>query len=86
MQTHEKFVNAVRFSPDGARVLSVGSDRKGIFLDGKTGQQLSVWDLKDAHQSSIYMCAWSGDAKQILTCSADKTAKLWNAETLALEK
>lgn len=35
---HTNFVNCVRYSPDGSKVVSVGSDKKIQFYDGATGQ------------------------------------------------
>lgn len=34
-----------------------------------------------AHNGGVYGIAWSPDGKQLLTCSGDKTARLWDAET-----
>ena len=35
-------------------------------------------------QSGIYGISWCSDSKRILTCSADKTAKIWEVEGNAL--
>lgn len=75
---HSRFVNCVRFSPDGNKVLSVGSDKKGFLLDGKTGEKIGQLGDGDAHGLGIYACSWSPDGKQVLTVSADKTAKIWD--------
>lgn len=83
MAAHTNFVNCVRYSPDGERVVSVSSDRKIQLYDGKTGEQNG--DIPDAHTGGIYSVSWSPDSTQFLTASADKTVKLWNAATLALE-
>jgi WD40 repeat protein len=82
--THSNFVNCVRFSPDGNRAVSVGSDKLIQAYDGKTGEPTA--DVKNAHAGGIYSVAFSPDSTQFITASADKTVKLWNAETLALEQ
>eukprot|EP01115_Flamella_aegyptia_P006459 TRINITY_DN27069_c0_g1_i2.p1 TRINITY_DN27069_c0_g1~~TRINITY_DN27069_c0_g1_i2.p1 ORF type:complete len:405 (+),score=208.95 TRINITY_DN27069_c0_g1_i2:689-1903(+) len=34
----------------------------------------------NGHTAGIYSCSWSADSKRVLTASADKTCKIWNAE------
>jgi WD40 repeat protein len=76
---HTRFINCVRFSPDGNKVLIVGLDKKGTFLDGKTGDKIGALNGgADAHGLGIYSCSWSPDSKKVLTVSADKTAKIWD--------
>lgn len=38
-------------------------------------------DKTDGHKLGVYSASWSPDSSKILTSSADKTAKLWDAET-----
>ncbi|CAI5513512.1 unnamed protein product [Closterium sp. Naga37s-1] len=75
---HGNYVNCVRFSPDGALLVSVSSDRQGQLFDGKTGEKRGALSTDDAHTGSVYAAAWSPDGKQLLTVSADKTAKVWD--------
>ncbi|GLT37433.1 hypothetical protein SLA2020_117510 [Shorea laevis] len=74
---HSNFVNCVRFSPDGSKFISVGSDKKGIIFDGKSGEKIGELSSEDGHKGSIYSVSWSPDGKQVLTVSADKSAKVW---------
>ncbi|XP_050231429.1 actin-interacting protein 1-2-like [Mercurialis annua] len=74
---HSNFVNCVRFSPDGSKCISVGSDKKGIIYDGKTGEIIGQLSQENGHKFSIYAVSWSPDSKQVLTVSADKSAKIW---------
>ncbi|KAL0441968.1 UNVERIFIED_CONTAM: Actin-interacting protein 1-2 [Sesamum radiatum] len=74
---HSNFVNCVRFSPDGSKFISVGSDKKGIIYDAKTGDIIGELSSEDGHKGSIYAISWSPNSKQVLTVSADKSAKIW---------
>ena len=73
---HSNTVNCVRFSNNSNFIASVGSDKKVIIYDGKTGDVVNVFEA--VHKGSIYACAWSDDDSKLLTCSADMTAKLIN--------
>jgi len=78
---HTRFVNCVRFAPDGSKAITVGSDKIGILYDGKEGNKVGALSSTNAHTAGIYSCSWSPDSKRILTASADKTCKVWDAET-----
>jgi WD40 repeat protein len=80
---HTNFVNCVRYSPDGSKIVSVGSDRKIQLYDGTTGQPAS--EVADAHAGSIYSVCFSPDNSKFVTASGDKTLKIWNAQSLACE-
>ncbi|KAF2069447.1 hypothetical protein CYY_009240 [Polysphondylium violaceum] len=83
---HSRFVNCVRFSPDGEKLVTVSSDKKGVIFDGKTGEKLIDLAADGAHAGGIYCVSWSPDSKQILTASGDKTCKVWDAATGACTK
>ena len=76
--SHTRFVNSVRFSPNGNLLASAGSDKQLILYDGKTGQQVAA---VTGHDGGIYGVSWSPDSSKILTASADKTCKIWDANT-----
>jgi len=78
-KSHDRFVNCVRFSPDGARFFSASSDMKIAVYDGKDG---TVIVEKKVHDGSIYGAMWSPDSSQIMTCSGDGTSKVLDAATL----
>lgn len=80
---HTKFINVVRFSPDGSLIASAGSDSKVWIYDGATGEPRG--ELPTAHTGSIYGLAWSPDSTQLVTASADKTCILWNVPNSAVE-
>eukprot|EP00041_Stephanoeca_diplocostata_P039700 m.1637506 g.1637506 ORF g.1637506 m.1637506 type:complete len:600 (-) comp25916_c0_seq1:304-2103(-) len=78
---HGKFVNMTRFSPDGALVASVDAGGIAHLYDGKEGTFKSALNggSATAHTGGIYGCSWA-DNGHLLTCSADKTVKLWDVE------
>jgi WD40 repeat protein len=85
LREHERFVNCVRYTPDGKFAVSVGADRKILVLDGATGAKVMALEAKEGHSAAIYAAAVSSDGKRVLTASADKTAKIWNLESGAVE-
>jgi len=60
------FVNCIRFSPDGSRFLSVGSDKNGFLFDGRTGEKLGTLSSENGHTGSIYAASWSPSGKQVI--------------------
>jgi WD repeat-containing protein 1 (actin-interacting protein 1) len=82
---HERFVNVVRYSPNGDRFVSGGADGKLILYDGKTGDKLNELG-KPAHGGSIYSVSWDETSKRLLSASGDKTAKLWDIDSGAVLK
>ena len=77
---HARFVNCVRFNPPGSLLASAGQDKKVFLYDGKTGDKKG--EFEQSHKMGVYACSWNGDGTQLLTCSADKTCKIFDAETL----
>ncbi len=67
-------VHCVRYNGQGTVVASVGTDKSVCFYDGKSMELLKK--MEGVHSSSIYSCAWNCDGNELLTCSADGTAKL----------
>lgn len=79
---HTNFVNVCRFSPDGSKLVTGGADGKAFVYDGKTGELLGEMNEPAGriHKGGVYGMAWSPDSKKLLTCSADKTCKIWNMD------
>uniref|UniRef100_A0A8C2AXW0 WD repeat domain 1 n=1 Tax=Cyprinus carpio TaxID=7962 RepID=A0A8C2AXW0_CYPCA len=75
---HSRFVNCVRFSPDGNRYASAGADGQIFLYEGKTGEKLGSLGGEKAHDGGIYAVSWSPDSTQLISASGDKTVKLWD--------
>ncbi|XP_069139831.1 actin-interacting protein 1-like [Argopecten irradians] len=82
LSDHTAFVNAVRYAPQGEVFISGGSDKQAFVYDGKTGDKLGQLG-EPAHKGGIYGLSFSGDGKKILSCSGDKTCKVWDVETMS---
>lgn len=82
-QEHSRFVQAVRYSPDGKYFASGGFDGKVFLYDGNTSDLISEIG-SPAHKGGVYGVAWKHDGTQLLTASGDKTCKLWDVETKEL--
>ncbi|EDW19455.1 actin-interacting protein 1 [Drosophila mojavensis] len=82
-QDHSRFVQAVRYSPDGKFFASAGFDGK-VFLYDATSSDLVGEFGSPAHKGGVYAVAWKPDSTQLLTCSGDKTCRLWQVESREL--
>lgn len=81
---HTNSVFAMKFSPDGKYLFSVGRDA-----------QIRIWDVLGdyveiekipAHLYAINDIAFSPDGRYFVTCSLDKTIKVWDYQKLKLLK
>ena len=84
---HTDLVLAIAVSPDGGMIAS-GSQDKTIKLWNVPAEPAKDPNepLKPAkelkgHGSQVYGLAFSPDGKQLASCSADKTVRLWSVET-----
>ncbi|KAF2857942.1 WD40 repeat-like protein [Piedraia hortae CBS 480.64] len=77
---HDKYVYGAAFSPDGALLVSVGSDRRIWLYNGVSGEVVKSIG-EGEHTSSIFGVAWSPDGKMIVTCSGDQTVRVWEVDS-----
>ena len=56
LQDHKNFVNVCRFSPDGSKYVTSGSDGKAFVYDGKTGELLGEMNepAGKIHKGGVY--------------------------------
>eukprot|EP01096_Ripella_sp_DP13-Kostka_P014419 TRINITY_DN64_c0_g1_i1.p2 TRINITY_DN64_c0_g1~~TRINITY_DN64_c0_g1_i1.p2 ORF type:complete len:602 (-),score=332.37 TRINITY_DN64_c0_g1_i1:59-1864(-) len=81
IKNHTRFVNCVRFSPDGNLFASAGSDKKIFLFDGKEGQFKAELGGEGAHTGGVYSVSWGPDSSKLITASGDRTTKLWDVNT-----
>mmetsp|Transcript_149122 Transcript_149122/g.211924 ORF Transcript_149122/g.211924 Transcript_149122/m.211924 type:complete len:600 (+) Transcript_149122:24-1823(+) len=77
---HKKYVNCARYSPNGELFVTADAGGKAFVYDGKEGTvkgELNGGEAS-AHKGGIYGISWLDDSRQLLTCSADKTCRLWD--------
>src|SRR6185437_9322153 len=72
---HDRWVNAIAFSPDGKILASGGADDRCRLWDVATGRQL----FELAAESSVESVAYSPDGKILATGCYDKIILLWDA-------
>ncbi|KAK4149228.1 vacuolar protein sorting-associated protein 1 [Chaetomidium leptoderma] len=74
----------IRFSPDGRRLASCGTDEAVSIWDVEKFtllHQLHGHQLHGNHGSGIGNLAWAPDSRLLVTCGFDHTANLWNTDT-----
>ena len=87
IRDHTRFVHAVQFSPNGDLFVSAGADGKIFLYDGKTGDKIDeLTTAEGSHKGSVFALSWSPDSTQLLSSSADYTAKIWDINTKSVVK
>ncbi|XP_076316944.1 actin-interacting protein 1-like isoform X2 [Tachypleus tridentatus] len=80
---HSRFVQSVRYSPNGELFATAGFDGKLFLYNGKEYTQVGQIGTP-AHNGGIYSVSWSPDNSRLLTASGDKTCRLWDVATMSL--
>ncbi len=73
---HRKGLNAAKFSPDGARIVTASTNGAARIWDAKTGTGIAV--LR-GHTGELVSATFSPDGTLIVTASLDRTARVWDA-------
>ena len=76
---HSDGVLAVRFAPDGGRLVSAGFDKTVRVWDAATGEMLAGMI---GHGDTVSAVAFSKDGRLLASASHDRTVRLWDARTL----
>ncbi len=69
---------APAWSPDGKRIVTVGTDKTAAIWDASDGTELLTLS---GHTGEVNRAVWSPDGTRILTASHDETARVWDAST-----
>lgn len=77
---HTKYVQSVRYSPNGEFYASGGFDGKIFLYNGKDAEFVREIG-SPAHKGGVYAISWSPDSTRILSASGDKTCKIFDAAT-----
>lgn len=78
---HQKQINHVTFSADGALLASAGFDNHVKLWRARDGQFLHT--LR-GHVGPVYQCSFSPDSRLLVSGSKDTTLKAWDVRTGAL--
>ena len=71
----------VEFSHNGKLLAAGGSDKTVVIYDTTTFQ---VHHSLKGHESGVAHVSWSPDDSRLITCSQDRTAKLWEIDVRLL--
>jgi len=75
---HTGAVNCCAYSPDGARVVSAGSDSTLKIWEAETSREILTLE---GHIEEVNGCAYSPDGARVASAGSDNTLKIWEAET-----
>jgi WD40 repeat protein/serine/threonine protein kinase len=91
---HDGALVSARYSPDGRRIVTASDDGTARIWDamkGGTLQEPSVWSSAFArfelrHDGKVNWAEFSRDDQLVVTASADKSARVWDAASGALKQ
>jgi len=73
------YISCTRFSPDGSIYAASSIDGDITFYDGKDATK--IFNIEKGHTGGIYAVDWNQNSSTLASASADKTVKLWDANT-----
>ena len=79
---HTRFVQDVKYAPDGTSFASVGSDGQLIVYDGVSGDTLQT--VQNAHKGTIYAAQYAPDSQHLVTVGADGFVRVWSVNSCKL--
>lgn len=82
---HGGDVLTLRFSPGDGAVLASGSFDRTILL-WRTYDECDNYMMLRGHKNAVTELAWLPDGERLVSCSADKSVRCWDAETGAQVK
>ncbi|CAD7943314.1 unnamed protein product [Amoebophrya sp. A25] len=83
-QCHQNFANAARYSPDGATLVSCGSDSRVFQYDPKTGgMEKELCVMPSDSKCSLWALSWLSATSFALACG-DKTLRIFDVAQSAL--
>jgi WD40 repeat protein len=75
LRAHQKWVYALAFSPDGARIATGGFDGLAVLWDRRTGEMVRKLE---GHASFVRALAFSPDGGRLLTGGEDNSTRIWD--------
>lgn len=75
---HRKSIRTLRFSSDGACLLSASSDGTARVWDALSGMAMSP---PMRHKADVLVAQFSSDDRFVVTASEDRTARVWNSQS-----
>jgi len=78
LKGHTNWVNSVRFSPDGSKLVTASADHTARVWDMATGACLGVFTN---HTGSVKAAVFSPDGNWIASAADDKTVRLWETDS-----
>ncbi|KAH8703410.1 putative ribosome biogenesis protein Rsa4 [Talaromyces proteolyticus] len=78
MLGHQKAVNHVTFSPDGAYIASAAFDNHVKLWNARDGKFINT--LR-GHVAAVYQCCFSADSRLLVSASQDSTLKTFDVRT-----
>jgi WD40 repeat protein len=77
------FSYLVRFSPDGAKFVTVSGDGKKVRI--RSSQTGAETHALYGHTAIVNSAEWSPDGRRVLTTASDGTARVWDLSAVGLE-
>ena len=72
---------AIRFSPDGKRLMAIGDGASAIIWKPELPLPDSRRSLSNAHDDAIYQIAFNQSGGRLLSASFDQTVRAWDTKT-----